>query len=126
MTFPKKIVDTNQRVITLNLDDLDVVWVNHDRLDEVFKIFDKVEITDDLQGLIKKGAYLMASIAWAQPFGGGNKRTAILITATFFHHNRAEMVIPEEDKELRKLLYDGSVKLLAYITRPKFIKSGNN
>jgi len=31
-----------------------------------------------------------------------------------------------EDKELRKLLYDGSVKLLAYITRPKFIKSGNN
>ena len=100
------IIDTNQRVIALNLDDLDVVWVNHDRLDEVFKIFDKVEITDDLQGLIKKGAYLMASIAWAQPFGGGNKRTAILITATFFHHNRAEMVIPEEDKELRKLLYD--------------------
>ncbi len=47
----------------------------------------------------------MASIAWAQPFGGGNKRTSILITATFFHHNGVEMDIPEENRELRKLLY---------------------
>lgn len=48
----------------------------------------------------------MASIAWAQPFCAGNKRTASLIAATFFHHNRFEMVIPEDGKELRKLLYE--------------------
>ena len=70
-------------------------------------MFNGVEVTDDLQGLIKKGAYLLASIAWAQPFVGGNKRTAILITATFFHHNGFEMTIPDyDDKELRKLLYE--------------------
>jgi prophage maintenance system killer protein len=100
------IIDTNQRVINLNLDELDVFGVNQSTLDEVFKIFDKVDVTDDLQGLIKKGVYLMASIAWAQPFSGGNKRTASLITATFFHHNEIEMVIPEDGKELRKLLYE--------------------
>jgi len=48
----------------------------------------------------------MASIAWAQPFCGGNKRTAILITANFFHHNGIELIIPEDGKELRRLLYD--------------------
>jgi len=100
------IIDTNQRVINLHLDELDVFWVRQDGLDDVFKIFDKVDVTDDLQGLIKKGAYLMASIAWVQPFGAGNKRTASLITATFFHHNGAEMIIPEDGKELRKLLYE--------------------
>ena len=48
----------------------------------------------------------MAYIAWAQPFCAGNKRTAILITANFFHHNEIEMVIPDDGKELRKLLYE--------------------
>ncbi len=94
------IIDTNQRVINLHLDEFDVFWVRQDELDNVLKIFDKVDVTNDLQGLIKKGAaYLMASIAWVQPFGAGNKRTASLITATFFHHNGAEMIIPEDGKE---------------------------
>ncbi len=98
------VIDTNQRVINLHLDELDVFWVRQDGLDDVFKIFDKVDATDDLQGLIKKGSYLMASIAWVQPFGAGNKRTTSLVTATLFHHNGAEMIIPEDGKELRKLL----------------------
>jgi len=100
------VIETNQRVINLCLDELDVFCVRQDALDEVFKIFDNVDTTDDLQGLIKKGSYLMASIAWAQPFCAGNKRTASLITATFFYHNGFEMVIPDDGKELRKLLYE--------------------
>jgi len=100
------VIETNRRVIDLNLDELDVFGVREDALDEIFEIFDTLKVNDDLQGLIKKGAYLMASIAWAQPFSGGNKRTAILTAATFFHHNGAEMDIPEDDKELRRLLYE--------------------
>lgn len=100
------VIDTNQKVIALKLDELDVFCVRQDVLDDILEMFDKFEVTNDLQGLIKKGVYLMASIAWAQPFCGGNKRTAGLITATFFHQNGYEMVIPEDGKELRKLLYD--------------------
>jgi hypothetical protein len=48
------VIETNQRVINLCLDELDVFCVRQDALDEVFKIFDNVDTTDDLQGLIKK------------------------------------------------------------------------
>ena len=53
------IIDTNQRVINLHLDELDVFWVRQDGLDDVFKIFDKVDVTDDLQGLIKKRGLIL-------------------------------------------------------------------
>ena len=100
------IIDTNQKVINLKLDELDVFCVRQDVLEDVVRMFDTLDVSDDLQGLIKKGSYLMASISWAQPFCGGNKRTASLITATFFHQNGFEMVISEDGKELRKLLYE--------------------
>ena len=100
------VIDTNQKIIAQKLDPFDEFCVRCDILDDIFKMFDELEVSDDLEGLIKKGSYLMASIAWAQPFCGGNKRTAILITANFFHHNGIELIIPEDGKELRKLLYD--------------------
>lgn len=100
------VIDTNQKIIAQKLDPFDEFCVRYDILDDIFKMFDELEVSDDLEGLIKKGSYLMASIAWAQPFCGGNKRTAILITANFFHHNGIELIIPEDGKELRKLLYD--------------------
>jgi prophage maintenance system killer protein len=103
---PQDIIDTNQKVIALKLDPLDEFCVRHDVLGDVFDMFDKLKVSDDLQGLLKKGAHLMAYITWAQPFCAGNKRTAILITANFFHHNGVEMVIPDDGKELRKLLYE--------------------
>lgn len=49
------VIETNQRVINLHLDELDVFCVRQDALDDVFKIFDNVDVADDLQGLIKKG-----------------------------------------------------------------------
>lgn len=100
------VIDTNQKVIALKLDPLDEFCVRYDILDDIFKMLDELEVSDDFEGLIKKSSYLMASIAWAQPFCGGNKRTAILITANFFHHNGIELIIPEDGKELRRLLYD--------------------
>lgn len=45
----------------------------------------------------------MASIAWAQPFCGGNKRAAILITAIFYH-NGIELIIPEDGKGTKEII----------------------
>ena len=41
------VIETNQRVINLRLDELDVFCVRQDALDEVFKIFDNVEVGDN-------------------------------------------------------------------------------
>ena len=49
------VIETNRRVIDLNLDELDVFGVREDTLDEIFEIFDTLKVNDDLQGLIKKG-----------------------------------------------------------------------
>lgn len=100
---PQDIIDANQKIIAQKLDPYDVFCVRRDVLNDVFEMFDKLKTSDDL---LKKGAYLMAHIAWSQPFCAGNKRTAILITANFFHHNEVDLDIPEDGKELRKLLYE--------------------
>jgi len=100
------IIDANQKIIAQKVDPLDVFCVRRDVLDDVFDMFDKFKTSNDSQELLKKGAHLMAYIAWAQPFCAGNKRTGILITANFFHHNGIDLDIPEDGKELRKLLYE--------------------
>ena len=50
------IIDTNQKVISLKLDPLDEFCVRHDVLDDIFDMLDKFKVSDDLQGLLQKGA----------------------------------------------------------------------
>lgn len=103
---PQDIIESNQKIVATKVDPDDVFCVRKDVLNDVFKMFDEFKADNDLQGLLKKGANLMAYIVWAQPFCAGNKRTAILVTANFFHHNKVDLDIPADGKELRKLLYE--------------------
>jgi len=48
------VIDTNQKVIALKLDPLDEFCVRYDILDDIFKMLVELEVSDDLEGLIKK------------------------------------------------------------------------
>ena len=98
------LIGSNLLVVVQKIDELDRFIVRDDAIDEVLKIFNDVDYTPDRAGVIKKATYLMGAISWAQPFGAGNKRTALLVSATYLHHNGIEVKLID-DKELRKLLY---------------------
>lgn len=97
-------IESNLLVLVQKIDDLDIFIPRYDAIDEVLKIFNDVDCSPDRSGVIKKASYLMGAISWAQPFGAGNKRTALLVSATYLHHNGIEIKLIN-DKELRKLLY---------------------
>jgi len=63
---------------------------------------------DKQESLLAKATYLLGAIAWAQPFSGGNKRTAHVVAKTFLQMNGHTLLIQtNEDKEfLRKLLFE--------------------
>ena len=63
---------------------------------------------DNQESLLAKATYLLGAIAWAQPFAGGNKRTAYTITKIFLQMNGYTLLVQTKvDIEfLRKLLYE--------------------
>ena len=107
MILPKKVViEINKGILKeaqeKNPQQVEKISVNKD---ELSKILDEA---DQQEGLIMQVAHLMAGIAWAQPFGGGNKRTGYTCAYTYLRMNGFRLVInSKEDIEyLRKLLFD--------------------
>ena len=107
MILPKKVVIEINRGLLKEAQEknpqvVEKISVNKD---ELSKILDE---SDQQEGLIMQVAYLMAEIAWAQPFGGGNKRTGYTCADTYLRMNGFKLVIEsKEDIEyLRKLLFE--------------------
>ena len=107
MILPKKVViEINKGILNEALEknpkQIEKISVNKDELSSV------LEETDQQEGLIMHVAYLMARIAWAQPFGGGNKRTGYTCADTYLRMKGFKLdVKSKEDIEyLRKLLFD--------------------
>ena len=78
------------------------VNVNQEQLDTILQMVNKQE------HLIMKASYLLGGISWAQPFSGGNKRTALVCADTLLRMNGLKLVIDNETDEeyLRKLLFE--------------------
>lgn len=58
--------------------------------------------------IMAQSAYIMAGIAWAQPFCGGNKRTAVISADTWLRINGYTLTIEDDmDREyIRSLLFE--------------------
>lgn len=80
----------------------ETIGVNKDKLQNILK---EVEKQDSLIG---KTTYFLALIAWAQPFSGGNKRTAHNVADTLLRLSGYKMQIDskEDVERLRKLLFE--------------------
>ena len=99
------IIEINEGIINewldVNPQAHDRVGVNKNRLQEVLDIVNKQNSP------MLKAVYLMAGIAWAQPFHEGNKRTGSIVADTFLRMNGFKLVITEEDIEYpRSLLFE--------------------
>jgi len=107
MILPKKVViEINKGILNeafeKNPQELEKISVNKDVLSGV------LEEAEQQDGLIMQVAYLLAGMAWAQPFGGGNKRTGYTCADTYLRMEGFKFVVEsKEDIEyLRKLLFD--------------------
>ncbi len=107
MILPKKvIIEINRGILKealeKNSQQLEKISVNKDTLSNV------LEEAEQQDGFIMQVAYLLAGIAWAQPFGGGNKRTGYTCADTYLRMKGFKLVIEsKEDIEyLRKLLFE--------------------
>jgi len=104
-------IDTNKKIIKewqeKYPDTQDVFGVRDDELDTVLETIEKVGTDKDpKEDLIIKSAYIMGATSWAQPFLSGNKRTGILVSATFLHDNGFDIEIMKKDESyLREVLY---------------------
>lgn len=78
------------------------ISVNEDTLTKI------LNESEQQEGFIMQVAHLMAGIAWAQPFGGGNKRTGYTCADTYLRMNGFKIVVEttEDIEYLRKLLFD--------------------
>jgi prophage maintenance system killer protein len=76
--------------------------VAQDRLDDVLNIVKKYEDP------IAQACYLLAGIAWAQPFSGGNKRTAFVCADTLLGMNgyRLQVTTDSDIAYLQSLLFE--------------------
>ena len=77
------------------------------RLDEILGIVKQAgNDLNNKEQVIVKASYLLAGLAWAQAFSGGNKRTSILSTTIFLRRNGLSITFPrEEQRALRQLLF---------------------
>ena len=104
-------IETNKKIVKewqeKYHDTLDVFGVRDDELDTVLEIIEKSGTDKDPnEDLIIKSAYIMGVTSWAQPFLAGNKRTGILVSATFLHDNGFDIEITKKDESyLRRILY---------------------
>ena len=78
------------------------ISVNKDELKKI------LEEADEQETIIDKAVYILAAIPWAQPFSGGNKRTAITAaTIVLMNNGYSFNVESKNDIEfLRKLLFE--------------------
>jgi len=76
--------------------------VNEERLDNILTLVEKQD------NPISQAAYLMAGIAWAQPFSGGNKRTGVTAADTVLRLNGFKMRTQDRNDidYIRKLLFE--------------------
>ncbi len=76
--------------------------VDEEKLDKILKIVEKQD------NPISQAAYLMAGIAWAQAFAGGNKRTGVTAADTLLRLNGFKMQAQEQNDidYIRKLLFE--------------------
>lgn len=94
------------------------ISVNQEELDKV------LQMVNSQEHLIMKASYLLGGISWAQPFGGGNKRTAVVCADTLLRMNGFKLVIDDETDEeyLRKLFeIQGERSELNTVTMAKII-----
>lgn len=100
------VVEINKGIIQEWLEEnptaFEAVNVNRDELKNILKIVDKQE------NLIMKASYILGGISWAQPFSGGNKRTAFVCADTLLRLNGFRLAIDDENEQeyLRKLLLE--------------------
>jgi len=102
----KDIIEINKGVIQewieQNSKSFEGVGVDDNELEKI------LQMVDEQESIIMKASYLVAGIAWAQPFAGGNKRTGIVSADTLLRMNGYRLVIDTDDdiEYLRKLLYE--------------------
>ena len=57
--------------------------------------------------IVKKTSFFIAGLSWAQPFGGANKTTAVLIALLFMRDNGFDLNIPPaEQNRLIDFMYE--------------------
>ncbi len=107
MILPKKVViEINRGILKEALEKNpqinEKISVNEDTLTKI------LNESEQQEGFIMQVAHLMAGIAWAQPFGGGNKRTGYTCADTYLRMNGFKIVVEttEDIEYLRKLLFD--------------------
>ena len=122
------LIEINKGVISEGLEkhdsDFEGIGVRKEELEKILATAQKQN------HIIMQVAYLMAGIAWAQPFSGGNKRTAITIGDTFLRLNGVRLVISnnQDIEYLRKLLFaiqdnrheldeDTLAKIILYVSK---------
>lgn len=75
---------------------------NDEKLEKILNLVEKQD------NPISQAAYLMAGIAWAQPFAGGNKRTGVTAADTLLRLNGYKIKTQEQNDidYIRKLLFE--------------------
>lgn len=100
------IIEINKGIIhewiEKNPSKIEAINANQDKLDEILKMVNSQD------NIIMKASYVLAGISWAQPFSGGNKRTATVIADTLLRMNGFKFVVDDENdiEYLRKLLLE--------------------
>ena len=108
----QEIIDENRKEIegrlAKNPSAAEAFCVSEERLDEVLEMVDNAGTDlEFLDKVITKAAYFLGGLTWAQPFCGGNKSTALLMTMVFLQDNGFKVEIPEIDEAfLIDLLYE--------------------
>lgn len=129
MILPKKVViEINKGILTEWLEEnpksFEKISVNEEELTKILNDAEKQESE------ILQASYLMAAISWAQPFGGGNKRTAFVCADTFLRMNgfKLEVKDTKDIDYLIKLLFEiqeeraqlnpeGMAKIVLYVSK---------
>lgn len=58
-----------------------------------------MKVVDKQENLIMKASYIFGGIPWAQPFSGGNKRTAFVCADTLLRLNGFRLAIDDENEK---------------------------
>lgn len=73
--------------------------VAEDRLDaELERLKKECNESDWKKKIVRKASFLIAGLSWAQPFGGANKTTAVLMAILFMRDNGFDLTIPHEEQ----------------------------
>lgn len=80
----------------------EAVAFSSERMQEV------VDLVERASGMCAKAATLMCGIAWAQPFAGANKRTAVALSRLMLNRNGLDFDCPadSDSDRLRRLLFE--------------------